>query len=291
MQKYTVSDFRRQFPDDAACLEWLAKEQYPDGIVCKKCKAVTRHHPMKTRKSYSCDRCGRHVHPTAGTIYHKSSTPLTLWFYAVYLMAQTRCGISAAQLQRELGVTYKTAWRMFKQIRAMLYDESPLKGTVEVDETYAGNKRGETKQGRGTSKAAVVGAVERGGRVVPRVVADVRGETLAGFVQSHVEAGSTVYTDKWPGYARLPEMGYGHETVDHGAREFVRGDVHTNTLEGYWSTAKMGILGVYHGVSQKYLQTYLDEYAFRANHRNLETPMFFSLLTRVSRAGACGSPS
>jgi transposase len=127
--KYTITDFRGDFPDDNACLEWLKDYLYPEGIFCPIDKKITPHHRMKTRKSYSCELCGHHVHPTADTIFHKSRTPLTLWFYAIYLMASTRAGISAKQLERELGVTYKTAWRMFHQIRKMMSDDSgPLSG-------------------------------------------------------------------------------------------------------------------------------------------------------------------
>lgn len=136
--KYTIRDFQGDFPDDDACLEWLKEYLYPDGIYCSIDKKITPHHKMKKRKSYSCELCGHHVHPTADTIFHKSSTPLTLWFYAIYLMSATRAGISAKQLERELGVTYKTAWRMFHQIRKMMADNEAdfLSGKVEVDETY-----------------------------------------------------------------------------------------------------------------------------------------------------------
>lgn len=142
LPKFTDKDFERQFPTDDACLEWLKDYLYPNGIPCAKCERITKHHKVASRKSYSCDYCGHHVHPTAGTIYHKSSTPLRLWFYAIYLMASTSCGIAAKQLERELGVTYKTAWRMFKQIRTMLDDEGsdPLSCRVEVDEAYIGGK-------------------------------------------------------------------------------------------------------------------------------------------------------
>lgn len=144
MQRYTKMDFGRQFPDDATCLEWLKNYLYPDGIFCKNCRQVTKHHRIATRQSYSCDYCGNHVHPTADTIFHKSTTPLTIWFYAIYLMSSTRCGISAKQIERETGVTYKTAWRMFKQIRSMLAESGPIGGTgkgVEVDEMYHGGRR------------------------------------------------------------------------------------------------------------------------------------------------------
>lgn len=136
--KYTTTDLRTDFPDDAACLKWLVEYLYSDGIFCEKCQKVTPHHAMRTRKSYSCETCGHHVHPTAGTIFHKSSTPLTLWFEAIFLMTATRAGISAKQLERTLGVTYKTAWRMFHQIRSMMGDDPDknLFGEVEVDETY-----------------------------------------------------------------------------------------------------------------------------------------------------------
>ena len=122
MQRFTFKDFEGMFPDDASCLEWLRNFLYPDGIFCKKCNATTKHHRVQSRPSYSCDHCGHHVHPTAGTIFHKSSTSLKTWFHAIYLMASTRCGISAKQIERETGVTYKTAWRMFKQIRILLQE-------------------------------------------------------------------------------------------------------------------------------------------------------------------------
>src|SRR5215210_6028272 len=152
MQKYTIRDFDRDFPDDATCLEWLKNFQYPDGIRCKRCQKVTKHYRVATRRSYSCEYCGNHVHPMAGTIYEKSTTPLRLWFHATFLLASTRCGISAKQLQREIGVTYKTAWRMFKQIRMMLDEDvsgiDDLGGRVEIDETYVGGRRRGNQRGR-----------------------------------------------------------------------------------------------------------------------------------------------
>lgn len=138
MQKYTLQDFQSDFPDHKACLDWLFYYRYPNGITCSSCGTVNaKHHYIVSRKSYSCQECGHHVHPTAGTIFHKSSTSLTLWFYAIYLMAQTHTGISAKQLERELGVTYKTAWRMFKLIRSRLDEgDASFSGAdrdVEVD--------------------------------------------------------------------------------------------------------------------------------------------------------------
>src|SRR6202050_3164466 len=157
MQRYPLKAFQKQFPDDAACLEWLKNRLYPDGIFCKNCEQITKHYRIASSPSYSCEHCGNHVHPTADTIFHKSPTPLTTWFYAMYLMAQTRCGISAKQIQRETGVTYKTAWRMFKQIRSMLNEteNAPKLGgskkPVEVDEMYFGGRK--RRQGRACEDA------------------------------------------------------------------------------------------------------------------------------------------
>ena len=159
MKPYTISNFREQFPDDAICLDWLFRRLHPDGMpFCDKCGKNTLHHRVTSRPSYSCDYCGNHFHPTADTIFHKSSTPLTTWFYAIYLMASTRCGISAKQIQRETGVTYKTAWRMFRQIRSMLANDKaePIGGKgsrgVEVDETYVGGTR---RVGRGNYRKSI----------------------------------------------------------------------------------------------------------------------------------------
>ena len=125
MKKYTIRDFEQEFPDDAACLDYIYRTLYPNGAPCPRCEMVTKHHRLINRPAYCCDRCGHHLHPTACTIFHKSTTPLRLWFYAIFLMSATRCGVSAKQIERETGVTYKTAWRMFKQIRTLLADIHP----------------------------------------------------------------------------------------------------------------------------------------------------------------------
>src|SRR5918912_1138890 len=252
-QKYTLQDFEKQFPDDDACLEWLKNYLYPNGIYCATCQKVTKHHKVASRRSYSCDYCGHHVHPTADTIYHKSPTPLRLWFYAIYLMASTRCGISAKQLERELGVTYKTAWRMFKQIRSMLAEDcDPLTGKVEVDETYIGGKaknmhksrREKIIQGRGAvGKVPVVGAVQREGRVIAKTADCVNADTLIPFVKEHVMPESTVFTDEHRGYGDVESSGYSHKRVHHTANVYVIGDAHTNTIEDFWSLVKSGIGG------------------------------------------------
>jgi len=199
MVRYTLRDMQTDFPSDETCLEWLKTQRWPDGIHCKKCDKITAHHLMTKRRSYSCQECGNHVHPTADTIFHKSRTPLTIWFYAIYLMAQTRGGISAKQIERETGVTYKTAWRMCNLIRQQLQEnKSPLGGDkdVEIDESYFGPKSEKGKRGRGSErKTPVVGVVERSGRIHTEVIPNAQKTTLQPIVEETVQPGSTVHTE------------------------------------------------------------------------------------------------
>ena len=297
MTPYTKKDFDRQFPDDATCLDWLCTYLYPDGIYCKNCEEVTKHHRVQSRPSYSCDHCGHHVHPTADTIFHKSSTPLTTWFYAIYLMASTRCGISAKQIQRETGVTYKTAWRMFKQIRTMLDSDgdTPLGGKrgpgVEVDEMYVGGKaknQHRTRRIRALSsdtKTPVVGAVERKGRVRAYATLDATRDTIMGIIKEHVLPESMVFTDEHVVYddLRFHRNEYTHQRINHSEKVYVVGDIHTNTIEGFWSLVKRGIGGVYHNIGRHYLQSYLDEYSFRYNHRFDTQPMFQTFMQQIEK--------
>jgi len=203
-------------------------------------------------------------------------------------MAPTRCGISAKQLERELGVTYKTAWRMFHQIRKMLTDDNDqqLSGTVEADETYVGGRRRGGKRGRpgqASHKTPVFGMAERKGRVVATAVPDAKRATVMPHVKE-VLPETTIYTDEYRVYDNLSKQGYRHSRVHHTEEIYVAGDVHTNTIEGFSSLLKRGIAGVYHSVSSTHLQGYLDEYAFRYNPRKDERPMFLTMLGRVSVA-------
>ena len=294
--RYSLIEFMGDFPDDAACLDWLWRNRCShDGehAHCPKCQAerkFQRYGTSQQRHSWTCTACGHHLHPTAGTIFAKSSTSLHLWFYAMYLMTSTRCGISAKQLERELGVTYKTAWRMAKMIRTELMqpDDLPLCGKVEADEMYVGGKkRRGMNRGRpraGSHKTAVFGMAERGGRVVACTVPNVKGKTLLPKVLERVLPASTVYTDEFPVYNGLRKAGYNHKRIHHAAKVYVSGDTHTNTIEGFWSLVKRGIGGVYHSVSAKHLQSYLSEYAWRYNHRNDPRDQFALLLLRAALA-------
>ena len=282
MERYTIADLNRDFPTDDACLEWLKNHLYPNGIYCIKCGQVTKHHKITKRRSYSCDVCGRHVHPTSGTIFEHSPTRLKLWFHAIYLMSSTRCGISAKQIERETGVTYKTAWRMFHQIRSLLQERyRTTSGEFEVDETYIGGRRA-GKRGRGaTGKTPVLGIVRRKGRISASVSKDVKYSTIMPVIRKRILPESIVYTDEFPIYNRLHKRGYKHKRINHGAKVWVSGDIHTNTIEGFWSLLKRSINGVYHSVSQKHLQNYINEYSFRYNHRGDDKPLFKTILERV----------
>ena len=282
--KYTIDNFNLSFPDDNTCLEYLKDKLYPDGIYCKACNKVTKHHRVKSRPSYSCDRCGHHVHPTADTIFHRSRTSLRQWFYAIYLMSATRCGISAKQLERELGVTYKTAWRMFQQIRSML-SQSPKKsdGVFEVDETYVGGKR-HGKVGRGAeNKSIVFGIINRKGKLACKKIADVKSNTLIPLIKENAVPHAIIYTDEFPSYQKLSKLGYRHGFIRHLDKTYVINDVHVNSIEGFWSLFKCGVNGVYHSVSKKHLQKYINEYVFRYNHRTEVQPMFFEMISCVSK--------
>ena len=290
VRKYTVHDFNRRFPDDDACLDYMRDLIYPDGIECRYCGKETKHHRISKRKVYSCQNCGTHVSPLAGTIFEKSRTPLKSWFYAMYLMAQTRCGISAKQLERELGVTYKTAWRMFHKIRDLMGEQvGALFGEVEIDETYVGGKRRGTKRGRpgkDSHKTPVAGMVQRKGKVAALVTKDTKKRTLMPLIREKVLPETMVYTDEYRPYEDLSKEGYIHERVPHAEKVYVVGNVHTNTIEGFWSLLKRGISGVYHAVSEKHLQRYLNEYAFRYNHRDDAEALYETLRGRAKRVRA-----
>jgi transposase len=290
----SLIEFLREYPDDAACLDKLWRDKHaPDGhhAHCPKCDRERKFHRTKTRASYTCDTCGLHIHPMAGTIFEKSTTSLQLWFYALYLVASTRCGISAKQLERELGVTYKTAHRMMKRIRTHLMNDDgddPLSGDVEVDETsWGGRPRRNLGRVGGAAfreaKPTVLGMVERGGKVRVRVIPSRRGPALSREVRANVNPSSILFTDDWQAYKQLKVDYLDHRVINHSAGFYVQGSTHTNTIEGFFGNLKTGMRGAYKHVSAKYLQSYLDEYAFRYNHRH-DGGMFDALLARAVRS-------
>jgi transposase len=292
---FSLMEFMQEFPDDSACLDRLWRDRFaPDGhhAQCSRCERERKFHRTKTRASYTCDSCGLHVHPMKGTIFQKSTTSLHLWFYAMYLIASTRCGISAKQLERELGVTYKTAHRMMKKIRTELmndHDDDQLAGDVEVDETSWGGKprvkltRSEAMQFR-ENKTTVLGMVERGGRVRLRVIPSRRGAGLSREVRANVNPSSMLITDDWPAYKPLRREFLAHRVINHSAGSYVEGSTHTNTIEGFFGNLKTGMRGAYKKVSPAYLQSYLDEFAWRHNAKREPGALFSQLLTRAARS-------
>lgn len=287
--KFNLTEFFARFPDNDSCLEEIKNLRWPDGILCPICKKITKFYKVTGRMAYACEYGGTTVYPLAGTILEKTTTPLQYWFYAMYLMTKTRSGISAKQLQRELGVTYKTAWRIFKQIRMLMSTSSgnPLDGTVEVDETFVGgkgkNRKSKWIQGiEGKQKEILMGMVEREGKVYIRHIPNTGKWTLLKQIQDNISPKARIFTDEWRGYIQLSYKGYEHDSVTHNAGEYVRGEVHTQNIENVWSHLKRGIFGVYRIVSAKYLQAYADEYAFRYNHRKLDGAMFDALLNQIT---------
>jgi len=268
--KYTIKQFQTEFPNEDICLDYIFNKKYPD---------VKQYYRVKGRKCYANPQ-GKQIHPLAKTIFEKSATPLTLWFYAIYMFSQSKNGVSAKELERQLGVTYKCAWRIAKQIRELMkQDGDMLSGDVEVDETFIGGTR--RMSSRLDNKEAVMGMVERKGRIKVKHIADRYNHTLLNEVKANIEQGSNVYTDEWKAYQRLSGLGYKRHSVQHNIKQYVRGLAHTNTIEGFWSQLKRSINGTYHAVSPKYLQSYADEFAFRYSYRKSPSAIFELLMERV----------
>ena len=281
----TFYDFQKQFPDDEACLEHIMRANYGGTeLTCPKCDEFGKFYRMTKERGYVCQHCGHHLHPTAGTFMHRTRLPLHKWFFAMYLFSTSRHGVAAKELERQLGVTYPTAWRMAHEIRKHMADtdgEWPLGGEIEADETYVGGKRSGGKRGRGApGKAIVFGMLERGGDVMAKVVPDVRKRTLLPLIWNHVERGSTVHTDELGTYRGVRRIGYRHETVNHGAGEYVRDGSHVNSIEGFWARLKLSIRGTHVHVSAKHLSKYVKEFEYRYNRRNRTESMFAELVAR-----------
>ncbi len=279
IKKLSLGKFLQKYGTNDKCLDVLKHLRCPQGIFCQRCNKIKEFYKIEGRQVYQCS-CGYQIAPLAGTILEKTTTPLQYWFYAMYIISATRSGVSAKQLQRELGVTYKTAWRMFKQIRMLMaQDGAPFDGDVEVDETFMGGKaknRAYVPNFNEKPKEVVMGMVKRGGHAYLKHIEGVGKWILLKQIQEHVSPTARVLTDEWGGYAQLSKYGYMHQFVNHSASQYVYGDIHTQNIEGIWSIVKRGVYGVYRIVSKKYLQAYVDEYTFRYNHR--KNGMMFNLL-------------
>jgi transposase len=275
----TTAQFFRQFPDDETCLTHLFNVRFGDDFACPSCERATRWYRIKAERAYSCQFCGHHLHPTVGTPFARTRTPLQLWFYAIHLFTTTRHGVSGKELERQLGVTYKTAWRMADEIRkhmATVDGDNMLGGAgtaVEVDETGGG--RGNYR----VNKTMLIGMVERGGDVVTAVVANNRKSSLLPVVKANVRPATAVHTDQNHSYRALPGMGYSHDAVNHNQNEWARGDCHVQTIEGFWRHLKASINGTHIWVSGKHLAKYAKEFEFRFNRRQCPETMLPALLS------------
>lgn len=282
--KFTVSQFFKRFPDDDSCLDHLMEVRYGGTqFDCPKCQKNSKFHRLGNMPAYSCQYCGHHAHPMVDTPFHRTRTPLQMWFYAIFLFSTTKHGVSAKELERALGVTYKCAWRMGHEIRKYMgeVDGDPmLSGHIEIDETYVGGKRPGGKRGRGANehKTIILGMQERGGDIVTEVVDTVRQDEVLPHILDHVEEGSTVSTDELRTYHPLTDLGYDHHKVEHGKKEFARGEVHVNGIEGFWNIFKRSVNSTHVHVSKKHMKKYLGEFELRHNMRKRSHVAIFETL-------------
>lgn len=283
IHQMTVGQFEAAFPDERACDLYLINHRWPVGVRCPRCGS-DRVYELKTMEfKWECPDCReggayRFSH-LVGTIFENTNKDLREWFRVIHLMLTSKKGMSALQIMRYMGFgSYKTAWYMCHRVRAALQDKefNKLMGIVEVDETFVGGKAynkhgrrgGGGRGGIGSGKTPVVGAISRKGNVVARVIDTVSADVLTAFVMGAVsEKVSLLVTDEWTGYRHIKKL-YPHKVIKHTAGQYVVGAVHTNTIEGFWSIFKRGVVGTYHKVSKKYLPLYVAEFQFHYNNRD-----------------------
>ena len=285
-KQLTTTQFFRQFPDDEACLAHLFAVRFGQGFACPSCERPSRWYRIKAERAYSCQWCGHHLHPTVGTPFEQTRTPLQLWFYAVHLFTTTRHGVSAKELERQLGVTYKTAWRMAGLIRQHMADvdgNDVIGGVgevVEIDETIMGGSVHGKGSGYMGNKSVVVGMLERGGDIVTQVVSTRTRGPMETLIQANVQPGTTIATDEFGSYRFLDRLGYEHLTVNHNRGQHVGKDgASTNQIEGFWRHLKCSVAGTHVSISPKYAGRYVKEFEYRFNRRNDAASMLPELLS------------
>ena len=277
-----------RFADDSKCRRQLKRLRWPNGMACTRCgdMDVTE---IKGRDQWDCRGCGYHFSVTSGTIMHDSHLPLRKWFAAIYLMCESRKGMSANQLHRTLGISYKTAWYLCHRIREAMgndpFEGPTLVGVVEVDETLVGGKsKGKGRAYKG-NKTWVAGAIQRGGKIRLERIPNIRRHTLHGFISRTVkDEAEAIYTDDLKSYLGIADDDTRHETVNHSEEEWVVGDVHTNNIEGVWALFKRSLVGSFHKMSKKHMDRYLEEMEWRFNNRH-NPHIFYDALKRIVNTG------
>lgn len=291
-ERLTVRQFFVRFPDEDACLNHIMSVRFGHRHKCRNCAVESTFHQLHNRKrAFSCANCGAFVYPTAGTVFQDTRTPLVVWFYAIYLFVVTRHGVSGKELQRNLGVTYKTAYRMGMQIRKLITKADGfqvLKGHIQADETYVGGRRSGGKRGRGApGKTIVMGMKSDEGRLATEIIPNVKKSTLRDVILRNVAPGSTVSTDELMSYGLLTGDGYKHGMVKHADKEWsyydYRHDVFhtTNAVESFWRLFKNSVRSTHIHISEKHMASYLSEFAFRSNHRQMQNAMFDLLIGAI----------
>ncbi len=277
-KQYSIADFRKEFPNEDACLNHLFNRKYGNMEICPSCHKKSSYKRVKGRKCFFCPKCYNQIYPCVGTPFEKSTTPLLEWFYAIFQFTISKNGLSACELQRTVGVTYKTAYRMLTQIRkSFQIDNSLFDGTIEIDETFVGgknknrhaDKKVKNSQGRSfKDKTPVLGILKRGGNISTYVVPDTKAHSLLPIIRSKVAKGSQIMTDEWGAYSSLG-ADYKHDFVYHSRGEYTNEvGATTNRVENFWSIFKRTIGGSYIHVSRKHLQLYANEITLRYNNRD-----------------------